>query len=166
MIVDDSPVVFQTIDLNIGDGYDEFTGKFSVIFWVLMVPFKNLPITINYCQTWDPSQRMAIVVSSIAGVSVHEQNNIVNLCQCSWWIAERVIIASNEMYKISAFQQCKMLLLPFVKNNHPLCFSGVFWPPFDGVYVLTFYGLIAGTDSGNIYIKQNDQNDLFPLNLV
>ena len=61
------------------------------------------------------------------------------------------------MYKISAFQQCKILLLPFVKNNHPLCFSGVFRPPFDGVYVLTFYGFIAGTDSGNIYVKQNDR---------
>ena len=35
-------------------------------------------------------------------------------------------------------------------------FPGVFRPPADGVYVLTFYGLIAGTDSGNIYIKQND----------
>ena len=41
-------------------------------------------------------------------------------------------------------------------KNQPLYFPGVFRPPADGVYVLTFYGLIAGTDSGNIYIKQND----------
>ena len=35
-------------------------------------------------------------------------------------------------------------------------FPGVFRPPVDGVYVLTFYGLMAGTDSGSIYIKQED----------
>ena len=32
----------------------------------------------------------------------------------------------------------------------------MFRPPVDGVYQLTFYGLMAGTDSGSIYIKQND----------
>ena len=26
--INDSPVIFETVDLNIGDGYDEFTGKF------------------------------------------------------------------------------------------------------------------------------------------
>ena len=51
---------------------------------------------------------------------------------------------------------CPKLHLRVGKNNHPLCFSGVFRPPADGVYVLTFYGLTAGTNSGNIYIKQND----------
>ena len=25
--INDSPVIFGTVDLNIGDGYDEFTGK-------------------------------------------------------------------------------------------------------------------------------------------
>ena len=25
--LNDSPVIFETVDLNIGDGYDEFTGK-------------------------------------------------------------------------------------------------------------------------------------------
>ena len=25
-IINDSPVIFGTVDLNIGDGYDEFTG--------------------------------------------------------------------------------------------------------------------------------------------
>ena len=29
-IINDGPVIFGTVDLNIGDGYDEFTGKFYV----------------------------------------------------------------------------------------------------------------------------------------
>ena len=28
-IINDSPVIFGTVDLNIGDGYDEFTGKLT-----------------------------------------------------------------------------------------------------------------------------------------
>ena len=35
-------------------------------------------------------------------------------------------------------------------------FPGAFQPPADSAYALMFYGLIAGTNSGNIYIKQND----------
>ena len=29
--ISDSPCVFGTVDLNIGDGYDEFTGKFNFL---------------------------------------------------------------------------------------------------------------------------------------
>ena len=36
-------------------------------------------------------------------------------------------------------------------------FSGVFRPPVDGVYQLTFYGLVATNDGGHVYIKQNDK---------
>ena len=35
-------------------------------------------------------------------------------------------------------------------------FPGVFRPPVDGVYQLTFYGLVATNDGGHVYIKQND----------
>ena len=35
-------------------------------------------------------------------------------------------------------------------------FLGVFRPPLDGVYVLTVYGLLTGSDYGGIYIRQND----------
>ena len=35
-------------------------------------------------------------------------------------------------------------------------FTGVFRPPVDGVYQLTFYGLVAVTNLGNTYIKRND----------
>ena len=35
-------------------------------------------------------------------------------------------------------------------------FSGVFRPPVDGVYQLTFYGLVAVTDVGDAYVKRND----------
>ena len=35
-------------------------------------------------------------------------------------------------------------------------FSGVFRPPVDGVYQLTFYGLVAVTDVGDVYVKRND----------
>ena len=38
----------------------------------------------------------------------------------------------------------------------PIYFSGVFQPPANGVYLLTFYGLLAGTDGGDVYIKQDD----------
>ena len=30
-ILNDSPVIFGTVDLNVGDGYDEFTGLFSIL---------------------------------------------------------------------------------------------------------------------------------------
>ena len=36
-------------------------------------------------------------------------------------------------------------------------FSGVFRPPVNGVYQLTFYGLVPGTDGGTVYIKRNDE---------
>ena len=29
-ITNDSPVIFGIVDLNIGDGYDEFTGNFYI----------------------------------------------------------------------------------------------------------------------------------------
>ena len=29
-------------------------------------------------------------------------------------------------------------------------------PPVDGVYQLTFYGIVSGSDGGNVYIKRND----------
>ena len=35
-------------------------------------------------------------------------------------------------------------------------FSGVFRPLVDGVYQLTFYGLVAVTDVGDVYVKRND----------
>ena len=35
-------------------------------------------------------------------------------------------------------------------------FPGVFRPLVDGVYQLTFYGLVATGDGGSVYIKQND----------
>ena len=37
-----------------------------------------------------------------------------------------------------------------------LIFLGVFRPPVDGVYLLTFYGLVQGSDGGNVWIKRND----------
>ena len=38
----------------------------------------------------------------------------------------------------------------------PIFFPGVFRPPVNGVYQLTFYGLVAGTDGGHVFIKSND----------
>ena len=32
----------------------------------------------------------------------------------------------------------------------------MFRPPVDGVYLLTFYGLVQGTDGGGVWIKRND----------
>ena len=32
----------------------------------------------------------------------------------------------------------------------------MFRPPVNGVYLLTFYGLVTGNEGGNIFIKQND----------
>ena len=51
----DSPVVFGTVDLNIGDGYDEFTGKndytmmgrISIVF--IEVIFAINPLLKVYC---------------------------------------------------------------------------------------------------------------------
>ena len=37
-----------------------------------------------------------------------------------------------------------------------IIFLGVFRPPADGIYLLTFYGLVQGIDGGNVYIKRND----------
>ena len=42
--IDDSPVIFGTVDLNIGDGYDEFTGKKVNLTWkrnILKIPLNN-----------------------------------------------------------------------------------------------------------------------------
>ena len=35
-------------------------------------------------------------------------------------------------------------------------FLGVFRPPVDGVYALTVYGLLAGSDPGDVDIQKND----------
>ena len=35
-------------------------------------------------------------------------------------------------------------------------FPGVFEPPIDGVYLLTAYVITAGSDGGDLYIKNND----------
>ena len=32
-VADDDPVVFETVDLNVGEGYDEFSGKTIQIFF-------------------------------------------------------------------------------------------------------------------------------------
>ena len=32
----------------------------------------------------------------------------------------------------------------------------MFRPPVDSAYLLTFYGLVQGSDGGNVWIKQND----------
>ena len=34
----------------------------------------------------------------------------------------------------------------------------MFRPPVDGVYLLTVYGLVQGSNGGNVYIKRNDDS--------
>ena len=41
-------------------------------------------------------------------------------------------------------------------NQKQPLFLGGFRPPVDGVYVLTVYGLVVGTNGGNVHIKRND----------
>ena len=41
-------------------------------------------------------------------------------------------------------------------HTNPRHVSGVFRPPVDGVYQLTFYGLVAIAGGGGVYIKRND----------
>ena len=43
--INDSPVIFGTVDLNIGDGYDEFTGKFVPNISLLLL-WKLIPLII------------------------------------------------------------------------------------------------------------------------
>ena len=42
------------------------------------------------------------------------------------------------------------------QTESPLFFQGVFRPPVDGVYVLTFYGMPSSSDGGHVSIKRND----------
>ena len=36
-VADDDPVVFETVDLNVGEGYDEFSGKTIQIFLIFQL---------------------------------------------------------------------------------------------------------------------------------
>ena len=45
---------------------------------------------------------------------------------------------------------------PFFDPSMICNFPGVFQPPVNGVYLLTFYGIVTRPEGGNIFIKQND----------